>query len=60
VSVGATTIECTQLPLVSEEYAGTPASFENLGQNVCRCGAQEASCTALSSKVAPPRAPKAL
>lgn len=60
VSVGSTTIECSQLPLVSEEYAGAAASFDNQGQNVCRCGAQEAACTALSSKITPPRAPKAL
>lgn len=60
VTLGATVIECNQLALVAEEYSGAPGTFDNQGQTVCRCGAGETPCAALSSRVVPPKPPRPL
>lgn len=54
VGIEGSLLDCNPIDLNGEEDVGAPFSIEDLGGNVCGCGADLRQCTVLSSGLEPP------
>jgi hypothetical protein len=54
VRVSGSTLECNPIHLDGESSAGEDHHFQDEGGNRCGCDGAEASCTVLSTDLAPP------
>jgi hypothetical protein len=55
VTVGSTAFECNAIDLDGEYHQPFDYGFDDLGGNVCRCGAQTSSCAVQSANLMPPQ-----
>ena len=54
VPIGNTYLTCQALDLIGEVYDGTIFDFDDLGGNICQCGATSGECVAVSSTLQAP------
>lgn len=55
-TMGNTVLECNAIHLAGEILSGVPASYQDMGGNVCGCAGDHMPCKVLSSNLAPPAA----
>ena len=53
--ISDTTLDCNPIQLAGESLPSQPFTFEDLGNNACRCGEQLDNCKVLSSGIEPPQ-----